>query len=378
MRSMVLLDYFRRFHKKLAFFEVFCFLVIANFPVTGCTCRKSPAETTFQTDKVPIRVKTYTVQVEKDLNPVMLWGFTEPIRRAAPSARIMAKAIEVSFQEGDTIASDQVLIHLDTRDLQARRRQVQAAIDTATTTLDVARLNLDRMRNLQSSGAVSRRQVESVEIAHAQAKATAEAARSSLEELGINLSYAAVCAPFKGVIVRKMVEEGNMVAPGQPLFVIEDDSRLRIVAPVGTYLAATLKPGRKVPVRLGNDVVQGVIEGIVSSGSTEVPGLRVQLIVDNSGGLYRTGTLAVIEAPLDKNEVSRVSVPREALIERGGLTGTFVVTKDFTARLHWLILDGKPGDMVRVLSGLYAGDRVILAPEKTGVTDGQAVKEISG
>jgi RND family efflux transporter MFP subunit len=289
----------------------------------------------------------------------------------------MARVVEAGFHEGDRVEEGRMLIRLDTRDLLARKRQAQAALETASTALDVARLNLERMHNLQKSGTVSRHQLETSEVAHAQATSAAAAANSALDELDVNLSYAIARAPFKGVIVRKMVEEGNMVAPDQGLFIIEDDSQLRVIAPMGTDLAAGLKPGQTLPVRMEGETVQGKIEGIVPSGSTESPGLRIQIIIDNAQHRFRAGTLAVVEVPLGASEVASIFIPKVALVEKGRLTGTYVMTKDSTARLHWLILGDNPGDMVSVLSGLHEGDRVILSPEKAGVVDGKLVEEIA-
>jgi RND family efflux transporter MFP subunit len=365
-----------RLHYKQFIIDVVCLFIMA-FLVTGCSRGNSNSETPEIEGKVPLKVQTCVVQVEKDAQSVTLSGFTEPIRRSTPSARIMAKVIEAVFHEGDRVEAGRTLIHLDTRDLLARKRQARAALDTASTALDVALMNLERMNNLQKSGTVSRQQLEAAQVGHAQANAAAAGARSAVDELDVNLSYAGARAPFKGVIVRKMVEKGNMVTPGQPLFIIEDDSRLRVIAPVGTDLAAGLKPGQELPVRMGGESVQGRIEGVVPSGATEAPGLRVQLIIDNAGHRFRAGTLAVVEIPLAGSKVERILIPRGALVERGRLTGAYVVTKDKEARLHWLILDEKPGAMVNVLSGLHEGDRIILYPEKAGIADGIPVKEIN-
>jgi RND family efflux transporter MFP subunit len=356
-----------------------CLLGILYFAISlsaGCDRGPDSAEASASTEKAPVRVHTCNVQVQKAGRTVTLSGMTEPVHRVMPAARIMAKVIEADFQEGDRVAADRVLIRLDTRDLLARKRQARAALDTASTALEVARLNLERMRNLQKSGTVSRNQFEMAEVAHAQANAASAAAKSGLEELDVNLSYSLARAPFSGIIVRKMVEKGNMVSPGQPLFIIEDDSRLRVIAPVGTDLTAGLKPGQNLPVRMGQETVQGKIEGIVSSGSTEAPGLRVQLIIDNAGHRFRAGTLAVVEVPFGASEVTGILIPKGALVEKGRLTGAYVVTKDSAARLHWLILGDNPGDMVHVLSGLHEGDRVVLSPEKAGVRDGMPVQGI--
>jgi len=356
---------------------VLCVFSFAAFLIAGCSDGASRDRAAEKETKAPVKVETCAVQVERKAQPVSLSGFTEPVRRATPAARIMAKVVEAQFQEGDRVDAGQALIHLDTRDLLARKRQARAALETASTALDVARTNLERMKNLQRSGTVSLHQLETADVAHAQAQATSAAARSALEEIDVNLSYSVATAPFKGVVVRKMVEEGNMVAPGQGLFIIEDDSRLRIIAPVGSDLAEGLKPGQVLPVRIGGETVQGFIEGIVPSGSTNAPGLRVQLIVDNAGHRFRAGTLAVVDVPLGASEVTSILIPREALIEKGRLTGTYVVTKDSEARLHWLILGDGRDDMVSVLSGLREKDRVILSPDKAGIADGIHVKEIN-
>ena len=365
------------FHTTLFYVELFFVFFLTITLASGCSGGNSKTETPEHPNKIPLKVQSCTVQVDRAARPVMLSGFTEPVYRVTPAARIMAKVVEAGFQEGDRVEADRMLIRLDTRDLLARKRQAQAAIVTASTALDVARLNLERMRNLQKSGTVSRYQLEAAEVSHAQANAAAAGAKSALDELDVNLSYAVARAPFKGVIVRKLVEVGNMVAPGQGLFIIEDDSVLRIIAPVGTDLAEGLKPGQELTVRMGGETVRGKIEGIVPSGSTEAPGLRVQLIIDNAQHRFRAGTLAVVEVPLLHSEVTGILVPKEALIEKGRLTGAYVVTKDSTARLHWLILSDNPGDMICVLSGLREGDRVVLSPEKTGVTDGRPVEEIA-
>jgi len=362
---------------RMRFVEMLLVLLLAIILTSGCSGESSNSKGPGSKERPPYKVSTFTVRSNVYPRLITLSGFVEPVSRTSPAARMMARVIEVNVREGDRVQADQILIRLDTRDLLARKRQAKAAVDSASTTLDVAQRNLERMRNLQNSGAVSRHQMETYEVAYAQANAAAAAALAGLDELDVNLSYAVVRAQFSGVIVRKMAEKGNMVVPGQPLFIIEDDSRLRIVAPVGTDLAKGLKPGQILMVRMGGDTIKSTIEGVLSSGSIEAPGLRVQLLIDNPQRCFKTGTLAVVEVPLENTMATNLLIPKVALIEKGRLTGTFVVTKDRTARLHWLILGESSDDMVSVLSGLQEADRVIIFPEKAGVRDGQPVEEIN-
>jgi RND family efflux transporter MFP subunit len=350
-------------------------LLCALLFAAGCAAEPGDAGAATGTKLTPVSVTTAAVTAERASPPVNLTGVTEPVRRATPAARVMARVLAAGFREGERVRGGQALIRLDTKDLQARRRQAQAALATAATSLEVATLNLSRMSRLHESGTVSKPQMEGAQVAQSQASAAREAARSAIDEIDVNLSYSVSVAPFPGVIVRKLVEVGNMVAPGQPLYVIEDDSRLRVVAPVGTDLAAGLEPGGVLTVRIQGECVQGTIEGIVSSGDAQAPGQRVQLLVDNRGARYRAGTLAAVEVPQGKAVAMGVVVPRAALIERGALTGVYVVARDRTAALRWLVVGEDRGDAVRVISGLHEGDRVILRPGGTGVADGKPVTE---
>lgn len=321
-------------------------------------------------------VHMITVQDSIVGSQVTLAGTTEPIRRATPSARIMAKVLTAAFQEGERVEANRVLVRLDTRDLTARRRQASAGEEAASTGLDVAEANLRRMRSLVEAGAAPKAQLEAVEVATAQAQAATKTARAAIDEVDTNVSYASVASPFAGVIVQKMTEPGNIVGPGQPLFVVEDDSRLRIVAAIGSEEAARLAPKQPVRVRFGGEVREGVLEGVMSSGDPRAPGLRVQVLIGNADRRIRPGTFALVEIPSSGAKIPVVLIPRAAVIERGQLTGVFVADSDSVARLRWLVLGEAEGDFVKVLSGLRTGDRVILSPG-ADMQDGQPVRERS-
>ncbi|MBK6581114.1 MAG: HlyD family efflux transporter periplasmic adaptor subunit [Sandaracinaceae bacterium] len=77
----------------------------------------------------------------------------------------------------------------------------------------------------------------------------------------MNLSYARVEAPFAGVVVRRLVEVGDLVGPGQPVAVIEDDSRLRVVAPIGADLARHVTPGQELFMDLAEARISGEVGG---------------------------------------------------------------------------------------------------------------------
>lgn len=305
-------------------------------------------------------------------------GVTEPLRRSTPAARVMARVIEATFREGERVQQGQVLVRLDTRDLSARRAQAAAARDATRSAVDLTRTNVERMRGLQASGAIAGAQLEQAEAAFTQATAAATTAGAAIREVDVNLSYARVDAPFAGVVVRRLVEVGDLVGPGQPIAVIEDDTRLRVVAPIGADLARSVVPAQELFVEIAGARVSGTVEGVIPSGDIRAAGLRLQLVLGNATHAYQAGMLVTVEVPGDRDEeVPTVRIPRAALFERGQLTGVFVVNEQSEARLRWVVIDEDHGDTVRVLSGLRAGERVAVAGDAQCLSDGRRVHAAS-
>lgn len=349
-------------------------IVVPIFSAGMLGCGRQQAVTAGNPALPPRAVRTVAVESRQAASTLTLAGTAEPIRRATPSARIMAKVLYVRFQEGQRVEANQALICLDTRDLAARRRMATASEEAAATALDVAEINMRRMTSLLAAGAASRTQLEAAEVAAAQAQAATRTAHATIDEVDTNVSYASVASPFAGVIVQKLTEPGNIVGPGQPLFVVEDDSRLRVVAAIGSQDAARLVPGQQMRVRFGLEVRDGVLEGVISSGDPRAPGLRVQVLVDNPDRRMRPGTLAIVEIPGPGQDNTVMLIPKAGVVERGQLTGVFVAGLDGVVRLRWVVLGQPEGDRVRVVTGLQSGDRVVLAPGPD-LKDGLSIKE---
>lgn len=323
-----------------------------------------------------LSVRTAEVREESVPSTIAASGVVEPNRRVMPAGRLMGAITAAPFQEGDRVRTGQVLVRIDVEDLAARRAQVQAQVSESQTLLRDAETNLARMRALSKEGAVARVQLEQAETGVARARAAVETARAGLRELEANAAYGTIAAPFGGVVVRKMVETGNLAAPGQPLFVLEDLSRVRVVAGIGEEAASRLRKGERVAVEIPGQGYEayGVVEAVLPSGDATARGFRVNVLLDNPGLSLQSGMTATVQVPAGRaGDASReLSIPAEAVVRRGQMTGVFVVDEG-VARLRWLSLGGAEGSRVRVLSGLRAGERVVVGPERERLQDGQRV-----
>lgn len=327
-------------------------------------------------EAAPLRVRVANVTESRAPRGVPAVGAVEPIRRASPASRLMGTVVAAPFEEGDRVTDGQALVTIDDRDLAARRAQLEARVAEARVLLGDAETNLTRMRALEAERAIAGIQREQAETGRARAAAGLEAVRAALRELEANAAYGVVTAPFAGEIVRKNVSVGDVATPGMPLFVLEDLSRLRVVASVGEAAAARLRPGVRVPVEIEAAGVRavGAVEAVVPASHPPVSGFRVNVVLSRPSSAVISGMTATVLVPADDADAglgTRVLVPRDALVRRGQMVGVFVVDGT-TARLRWVRLGLEDGDAVEVLSGLRGGERVVVG---TGdrLTDGRRI-----
>jgi HlyD family secretion protein len=245
--------------------------------------------------------------------------------------QIGGRVINVPVQEGQAVVKDQLLAELDAAELQTRYDQAKANVDRATkakeqleTVLEIynntlpadvkraeanttlarnvmldARKNNERYEQLFKRGVVSENERDSVRLGfdNAQsrldeseavlkqaksnlkkieatekdiesAQAQINFARSALDQTGVQLSYAQVHAPVRGVITSRNVEPGEVVTPGREIMTVSDLSRVDLKIFVDETEIAKVKPGHKVEVMV--DTFPGkVYPGTVSYISPE-------------------------------------------------------------------------------------------------------------
>ncbi|MBK7351739.1 MAG: efflux RND transporter periplasmic adaptor subunit [Gemmatimonadales bacterium] len=285
-------------------------------------------------------------------------GVAEPVERALLSTKLMGSVTAVLVQEGDQVRRGQVLARIDARDVDAKRAQVEAGIAAAEAMYADAETQAGRFRALYADSAATRFQLDQVETGLARAEAglrTARAARSELDAVG---SYAAVVAPFAGVVTMRYVDPGAFAAPGAPIVEVQDASRLRVSVSVPTRVARGLRPGQALEAMIEGRALPATIEGLVPSPAGGV--YTVNAVVRNPAGEFLPGSAATLRVP--DGTRAAILVPAAALVREGDLVGVRVVSGG-SADLRWVRTAGDApatGGLVEVLSGLTAGD-VILA-----------------
>jgi RND family efflux transporter MFP subunit len=283
-------------------------------------------------------------------------GTAEPVQQATLSTRLMASVADVHVREGDRVVAGQVLARLDTRDLDARAAQVAAGLAEATAMEREAEAMAHRIRALYRDSAATRVQLDQVETGLARAQAAVRTANAAAAELAAHRSYAEIAAPFAGVVVRRFVDPGAMAAPGAPLVMVEDATRLRVRATAAPDHVRGLARGSAVEVLVEGRSVRGEVEGVVRAPVGNMA--QVNVIVSNRDGALVSGSAATVLLPHGTR--AGLVVPAGAVIREGDLTGVDLVVAGAVER-RWIRLGRTlEGGLMEVLSGLSAGDQVVL------------------
>jgi RND family efflux transporter MFP subunit len=271
----------------------------------------------------------------------------------------MARVNTVHVHEGDRVAAGQVLARLDASDLEAKRERVAAGLAAAEASWQEAETTARRFRALYADSAAPRAQLDQVEAVLLRAAAGVREARAAGSEVEAVSGYATVRAPFAGVVVRRDIDPGAFAAPGQPLLVVEDHSALRIVVTAPPSAVRELRPGGRIRGEIAGMPVTAVVEGVVPAPGGHL--LTVNALVQNRDGRTLSGGAATLWLPLGDRAV-RV-VPEAAVVREGDLTGV-LLRRAGAWELRWTRLGRGEAGMVEVLSGLAAGDTV-LVPERS-------------
>lgn len=328
-------------------------VVVMAISMTACNFREEPVQPA-RTSNTPVLVQavvTEVFQVEVPLR-IEVTGQVTALIQATLSSQIQATVEELLVREGTIVRKGQTLVVLDSRDVRAELARAQAESENALA-------HLTRMKQLYGEDAVSKQEKENAERTFKVAEASRRAALTKV-------SYTVVTAPFDGVITEKKIEAGEIASPGQPLLKMEDPQRLRLEATVAEGDLQALSRGARIPVMidaLGPKTLSGTVAQILPTGDPATHTFLVKVELPPTPGL-KTGMFGRLL--LDKGTGRTLVVPRSAVIERGELTGLYIVGPDSLAHLRWVKLGRTVGESIEILSGLTDGER-LLADASTGI-----------
>ncbi len=263
--------------------------------------------------------------------------------------------------EGQTVRAGELLFRVDAPELRAQTGQAQARLAQARAELAQADADMRRYGDLYRADAIARQQWEQVQLRLRVARQQMAAARAAADGATAQWPYAEVRSPIAGVVARKLASSGDLATPGQPVLVI-DGGAPQVVVQLPQQLYARLRVGDVAQVRAGDRVIAARFERIVPVADAVARTHEARLDLAPGSGLSSGEYVQVgLPAPLQ----SQLRVPLNAVVQRAGMTGVFVVDASGIAHFRLLRLGATHGDTADVQAGLRAGERVVLDPLDT-------------
>jgi RND family efflux transporter MFP subunit len=163
-------------------------------------------------------------------------GTTEAHRKSTITPKVSSSVTRVHVRDGDVVKSGQAMVTLDTQDFALRTQQAEAALQGAKVQVDATKLEFDRIKALLAEKAVPQSQYDMLDAKYKGALASLKAAETAVAMGKKALHDAVVRAPFNGIIVKRMINEGEYASmmPATPLVAVEEidpiDLRIQIPA----------------------------------------------------------------------------------------------------------------------------------------------------
>ena len=355
--------------------------LVAAVALAGCSGDAPEASQAVASSSMA--VTTAPVEMRELARTVLVSGAVAPVEEMQLGVEVSGlRVTDLLVDVGQQVRRGQVLLRLDRRMLDSELQQAEAALREAEAGAALARANLARGENLARERYISAGQLDELRAARTQSEARVGTARAGRDAAALRRSFAELRAPADGIVSKRLVQPGQVVAAGGELLRLIRDGRLEWRAELPVAQLSAVTPGDRIALR---GPAGAVVEG------------RVRAVSPGVDAATRTGTVyadlpdpkglaagAYLEGRIDTGRARVATVPTAAVVLRDGFATLYTVEAKDAARVararrvrtgardggHVELLDGpKPGQAVVVTGAgfLADGDVVRVVPATPAV-----------
>lgn len=288
-------------------------------------------------------------------------GFIEPNQGVTLSTELAGTIDAITFESGKPVKADQLLLSLDSTVERANLRASQAK-------LPAAKAKFDRFQNLYKTSSISKEQLDEAEAAYRSLEA-------DIESLKATIARREVRAPFSGVVGLRNVFLGQYLQPGTDIVRLEDTSVMRLRFTVPQTDISKIKLGQTIKINVDaypQTQFDGHITAIEPAVNFQSGLIQVQADIPNNEGQLRSGMFAraSIILPTVKDQIV---IPQSAIsftlygqnvyVLKEGEETDKEGNKVKVLRAKQVVVKAgeRRGNDVHVLSGIQAGDQIVLS-----------------
>ncbi len=367
--------------------------------VTSACGKKKEAEKP-EVEK-PVVIKQ--MGMEDLANNLEIAGNIKPSQMVKVGFKVPGTIEHINVEEGDKVSEGQVLMSLTKSDYEISLMAAQAKYDSvkleldskirssedqAKSSLDFINTQLGRVERLYEKGAVSKKNLEELQLQKdiaetkyqevLDAKVTAQSqlqqAQALIDGENLKMQYTTMTSPTSGTVIKKLFEQGEIVAQGYPTIVLGKLDILEVEIGVPDTEIDRIKMGAPVNIYIkGIDKeVSGKITNIGESADIETRTFPVKIEIANTNNEIKPGMIATAKIPMGNKKT--MVVPVDAIVDNS--KGKFLYVYDEASKT----VKKKPvkigvvyGDKLEIVDGVKNGDKVVIDGQYR-LNDGDKVK----
>ncbi|MET0005677.1 MAG: efflux RND transporter periplasmic adaptor subunit [Candidatus Thiodiazotropha sp.] len=309
-----------------------------------------------QMEMPPETVTSDQVRSQRWPNTVSATGSLVAVQGVIVSAELGGKIEKIAFESGDRVKQDDLLVRIDVSAEQAQLRSAEAAAK-------LARINLDRNRDLRANKTVSQADLDTAEANFKQATAQVDNVRATIAKKTLR-------APFAGQLGLRQVNLGQIVEQGTPVVTLQTIDPIYVDFSLPQQQFSILEPGTEVQVTT-DAAPERVFSGRIIAVNPEIDqmtrSVRVRATLSNQSELLRPGMFANVEVMLSDDE-EVLAIPATAVLYAPYGDTVFVIDevedekngeKQLVLRQQVIRLGATRGDFVAVVTGLEEKEKVV-------------------
>jgi RND family efflux transporter MFP subunit len=328
--------------------------------------------------------------VQKDVPLQMEWvGTIDGSNNALIRAQVSGYLLKRPYTEGAFVKKGDLLFELDPSKFQTALDQAVGELAKAQAQFMKTKQDVARDTPLAKEGAISQKELDDSIQAHAATKGMMAAAKASVEQAKLNLSWTKIAAPIDGVVGISKAQIGDLIDASTELTSVSTLDPIRVYFPVSEaeYLEAADKVQQGYKDRKEGKEYSGALLDLVLGGEkvyqhkgqfhlvdrqvdTKTGTIRVAALFPNPNNLLRPGQFARVRA-VTKTKENAILIPQRAVTEMQGSYQVAVVTPENKVDIRPVKVGQRSGSLWIINQGLKPGERVVvegLQKVKAGMT----------
>lgn len=309
-------------------------IILLIFSIIGVRIY-SKSNMTSTTNQRSVRINTVPVEVGTVGRGVVqaaisVSGSVQGLQEANVSVKATGRIEQLTVKDGDFLEQGQIIAKIDARELEAQYLQAKANARSAQANLNNAARNSERMQNLAHQGAISQQQMETAQTQYDVALAQSAQNTANVQLLEAQLANTTLTAPFSGFVARRILTQGEMVAPGTVLLTIVDLSKVKLEVYISEKDIARVQLGQTVNFSVDaypGQTFTGKVVEISPAADPKNRSFKIRIEAENGAYKLKSGMFARGEIVYDQKAEALV-IPKQAVLYQNGQTIVFVVVND--------------------------------------------------